>query len=399
MDVREKAAEYKDWGIALRREFHMHPELGQQEIRTARRIEEELDKMGIPHKRVAKTNVIGWLEGAAAGPVVALRADIDALPVEEETGAEYRSQTEGVMHACGHDGHIAALLSAARILRSAKEEIAGTVKFIFQSAEELGTGAKEIVASGELDDVDALFGLHIWNYLDAGKVYVEAGPQMTAAIEFQVLLEGKPGHGSTPHLAVDATLPIAALAVQLQTLTGARFAPLSDKVMTLGRIYSGPNRTIDHGGVYNVIQGNSYLEGSIRVFDDDEIEKFRRHIAAMVEGIEAAYGVKGQLKWNVHAGAVVNDAELAEIGKEACRKLWGDEALDLSFGKQMASEDFSEYQKATKTCFAFVGSKNDKKHPGFAHHSSKFDIDEDAIEKAACLHAQLAIDYINGKTK
>lgn len=398
IDVKKLVVGYKEYGIRLRRELHMYPELGGREVRTAQRIEEELDKMGIPHRRVAATNVVGLIEGGE-GPTIALRADIDGLPVEEDTGLEYRSRTEGVMHACGHDGHIAALLSAAGILQQSKEKLNGKVKLIFQSAEENGTGAAELIEAGELDDVEGIFGLHIWNYLDAGKIGVNNGPQMTEAIEFQIHLEGNPGHGSTPHLAADATLPIAALAVQIMNLSGSKLPPLSDKVLTLGRIYSGPNRTIEHGDVYNIIQGNSYLEGSIRTFSDEEGEKFREEIEKLVKGTEIMYGVKGKLVWNVHTVALINDDEMAETGRSACRELWGEDVFDQSFGKQMASEDFALYRSKTRTCFAFVGSRNPAKNAVAAHHSPKFIMDEDAIERAACLHAQFAIDFLKKCTR
>ena len=395
MNIREKASAYKEYSIALRREFHQNPELGQEEYRTAKRIEEELDKLGIAHYRAADTNVIGILNASKKGKTVALRADMDALPIQEETNAPYASAKNGIMHACGHDAHTAALLGAAKILGEERENLNGTVKFLFQSAEEKGTGALEIISSGALDDADCVFGMHIWNNLDFGKVFVAEGAEMASAIEFQVYLEGKGGHGSESNKAIDATIPIAALAMQLQTIVSMEMNPLSDVVLTIGRMYSGPNCFVEPGAIYNVVSGNSYLEGTIRVFSDEDSERFREKIERMVHGIEILYGVKGKFIWNVHAPAVINDEGLAEAVKHSCIKLWGNESLDENLGKQMAAEDFSFYRQKTKSVFSFVGSRNEEKLKCYPHHHAKFNIDEDAIERATCLYAQFAIDFLN----
>ena len=187
----ELKKEIKEYGVSMRRHFHQNPELGGQEFETAKRIEAELDLLGIEHERVGDTNVISTIQGKRDGKIIGLRADIDALPVQEESGVAYQSKIPGIMHACGHDGHTAALLSAAKILTARKDEIAGTVKLLFQSAEELGLGAKAIVGSGEIDNLDGLLGIHIWNDVDSGKLYIGSGEQMASPVEFRISLEGK----------------------------------------------------------------------------------------------------------------------------------------------------------------------------------------------------------------
>lgn len=397
METKSLSRKYKEYGIQLRREFHKYPETGRKEFNTALRIEEELDRLGIEHRRVSATNVVGIIGGAERGKCVGLRADIDALPIIEESGAEYSSLNPGVMHACGHDAHTAALLMAARILQENRSDLCGTVKLLFQSAEELGTGAQELVEAGELDELDAVFGLHIWNELEHGKVAIRGGEQMASPIEFQITLQGRGGHGSMSHKAIDATVPLASLVMNLQTIVSMEVNPLSDVVLTIGRIHSGANAYVEPGSVYNVISGEAHMEGTVRVFNDEDCELFREKLQRMMEGTETLYGVKGELYYHPHCPAVINDPELALMGQSACKKLWGEEALDRTFGKVMAGEDFSYYRTKIPSLYAFVGARNTEKLPCFTHHHPRFDIDEDAIEQAACLHVQFAIDFLDRK--
>lgn len=394
MRVRELAHEGKEYGIALRRAFHKEPELGGREFQTAARIEQELDQLGIEHFRVAATNVVGVIYGAAKGKTVALRADMDALPVQEENDIEYRSCRDGVMHACGHDGHTAALLSAAKILAQMKDELPGTVKLLFQSGEENATGAREIIDSGMIDDVDAVFGIHVWNDVEQGKVYVSGGEQMASPIEFRIALKGVGGHGSASYQAVDTTVPLASLVMNLQTIVSMEFDPLTDVVLTVSRIYSGPNAYIKPGEIYNVVAGDAYMEGTIRVFNERDSQLFEEKLRRMVEGTEKLYNVTGSLYYQPHCPMVINDEKLALIARKACMELWGESSLDHSLGKVMAGEDFGFYREKAPSMFAFVGGKNEEKLPRYPHHNPKFNIDEDAIEQAACLYAQFALDFL-----
>lgn len=397
MKTKELAQEYKDYGVSIRRTLHRNPELGGQEYQTAALIEAELDKLGIPHKRVAATNVVATIQGAREGKRIGLRADMDALPVQEENDTDYRSKNKGVMHACGHDGHTASLLTAARILSEQRDDMAGTVKLLFQSAEENGTGAKELVDSGEIDDLDGVFGIHIWNDVEHGKVYVAGGEEMASPIEFRISLTGRGGHGSASHKAVDATVPLASLVMNLQTLVSMEFNPLSDVVLTVGRIFSGPNAFIEPGGAYNIVSGESYMEGTVRIFNEEDSRRFQEKILRLVEGTEKMFGVKGSLYYHAHCPSVINDSAMAAQARETCVALWGEEALDHSLGKVMAGEDFGWYRKKVPSMFAFVGGRNEEKLPCYPHHNCRFDIDEDSIEQAACLYAQYALDYLKNQ--
>lgn len=401
MDIKKLVHAEKEYGIGLRREFHQYPEMGRQEWNTAKRIEEELDRMDIPHRRVSNTNVVGLIQGTGQATdegerIIGLRADMDGLPVHEASDIFYRSRNEGVMHACGHDGHMASLLTAAKLLSENRYAFSGKVKLLFQSAEELGTGAKELIEAGEIDDLDAVFGLHIWNELEHGMVSVTAGETMASPIEFRITLKGRSGHGAMSHHALDCTVPLASLVMNLQTLVSMEFNPLSDVVLTVGRIFSGDNAYVEPGTVYNVIAGEGYMEGTIRVFNDEDGQLFQEKLTRMLKGMEALYGVKGELYYHPHAPAVINDETLAALGQAVCRRLWGEEALDHLLGKQMAGEDFSYYRKKAPSLFAFVGARNTAKLECFAHHHPKFNFDEDAIEQAACLYGQFALDFLTG---
>ena len=399
MQVSEFAREGKEYGISLRRAFHKNPELGGREFETAARIEQELDQMGIEHCRVGSTNVVGVIHGTGGKQTVALRADIDALPVQEENDVEYRSCKDGVMHACGHDGHAAALLSAARILVQMKDALPGTVKLLFQSGEENATGAREIVDSGMIDDVNAVFGIHVWNDVEHGKVYISGGEQMASPIEFRVSLKGVGGHGSASHQAVDTTVPLASLVMNLQTIVSMEFDPLTDVVLTVSRMYSGPNAYLKPGEIYNVVSGEAYMEGTVRVFNERDSQLFEEKLRRMVEGTEKLYGVKGSLYYRPHSPMVINDEGLASIAERACVELWGEDSLDHTLGKVMAGEDFGFYREKAPSMFAFVGGRNEEKCPYYPHHNSRFNIDEDAIEQAASLYAQFALDFLKEKAE
>lgn len=395
MRIKELAQASKEYGISLRRTFHKNPELGGQEFETASRIEQELEQLGIEHHRVAATNVVGVIHGATEGKIIGLRADMDALPIQEENDLEYRSCHDGIMHACGHDGHTAALLSAAKILMQMRDKLHGTVKLLFQSAEESATGAKELIDSGEINDLNAIFGIHVWNDVEHGKVYISEGEEMASPIEFRISLKGLSGHGSASHQAVDATIPLASLVMNLQTIVSMEFDPLTDVALTVGRIVSGPNAYIKPGEAFNIVSGDSYMEGTIRIFNEHDSDRFKEKMLRMIEGTEKLYGVKGNLYYRSHCPMVINDKKLAVLAKKTCVKLWGEDSLDHNLGKVMAGEDFGFYGEKIPSLFVFVGGRNEQKLPYHPQHSSKFNIDEDAVEQASCLYAQFALDYLD----
>lgn len=397
MTIKESAEQYLDYGIAIRRAIHQRPELSQKEFETAKLIEVELDKLGIEHKRFGATSVVAVIEGNNAGKTVALRADMDALPVQEETKAPYSSQVPGVMHACGHDAHVASLLCAAHILMKQKNDIHGTVKLLFQSAEEMGVGAKELVELGAIDDVDAVFGIHIWAEVEHGKVYISAGEQMASSIEFRVKITGRGGHGAMSYQAVDTIVPLSNLVMSLQSITSMEMSALSDVTITVGRVYSGSNAFVRHGDAFNIVAGESYLEGTARTFNETDTELIREKLARITKGIGVQYGVDADFFFSVHALPVINDEKMAQCAVQSVCSLWGEDALDHTLGKSMSSEDFAFYRKKAPSLLAFVGGRNEDKLPCYPHHNCRFDIDESSIGQAAGLYAQFALDYLKGQ--
>ena len=240
MNVREKCSLAKDYVIEMRRYFHQYPEKSLEEYETSKRIKEELDKMGIPYISVANTGVIATIEGKNPGKTVALRADMDALSVVEENDSiDYKSKIDGMMHACGHDGHTSMLLGAGKVLNDMKDEINGTVKLFFQPAEEVAQGAKAMIADGALEGVDGVFGIHLWTDLECGKISVEEGPRMAAADIFKIIVKGKGGHGSLPQQGVDAVVVSSAIIMNLQSIVSRETSPLDSVVVSIGALHSG----------------------------------------------------------------------------------------------------------------------------------------------------------------
>ncbi len=386
MDVKELAGKYKNYSIDLRREFHMYPESSMNEERTCRRIMEELGKMDIHCEKIAGTGVIGIINGNEKGKTIALRADMDALELSEKNNSEYKSRNEGLMHACGHDGHTAGLLTAARILSDMKNDFKGTVKLIFQPGEEIALGAKKVIESGAIEDVDGIMGIHLWNDLEVGKISIEEGSRMASAGKFSINITGKGGHGSMPHQGVDAALVASATVMALQSIVAREISPLDPAVLTVGVLNSGTR--------FNVLAGDATIEGTTRCFSMEVNDKFASMIRRIAEKTAESYRAKAELQYEQLVIPTINDPFMSAIGENAAKKIGGDNALVL-YEKTTGGEDFSFYTKSTPAAFAFVGTRNDDKIDYYPHHNPKFDIDEDALEIAAGLYAQFAVDFLN----
>ena len=259
MDVKALAKNVKDYVIDLRREFHMYPERSGEEFRTSQRVKEELDKLGIPYTTAGGTGVIGIIKGEKPGKTVALRADMDALEVYEKNDIPYKSKTDGLMHACGHDGHTAMLLGAAKVLSMIKNELKGCVKLFFQPAEEIAQGALKMIDDGAMEGVDSVFAIHLWSGLPMGKISVEAGPRMAAVDVFDITVNGKGGHGSAPHEGVDALVAASDIVMALQTIVSRELSPLEPVVVTVGKLVAGTR--------FNVLASEAKLEGTNRYFN------------------------------------------------------------------------------------------------------------------------------------
>jgi amidohydrolase len=385
----EEAQELFEYTRELRRDFHRHPELGFQEVRTASIVARELTELGLEvSSGIAETGVVALIEGAQPGPVVLLRFDMDALPIKEETGAEYASQNVGVMHACGHDGHTAVGLTIARLLHAHRQDLKGTVKLVFQPAEEGLGGAPRMVAEGVLENPrpDVTLAMHVWNEKPVGWIGVMPGPAMAAAEKFKLLITGKGGHGAAPHLAVDPVLASAHVITALQSIVARNVAPLQTAVISV---------TTVHGGeAFNVIPPQVEMQGTIRTFEPEVREMVLRRFQEVVEATAASLGCQAQIELEALTPAVINDAKAAALVQRLVPDVLPFADLDVS-NRTMGSEDMAYMMREVPGCFVFVGSSNPEKGLDAPHHHPRFDIDERALVYGAALLASAAVEYLS----
>ena len=349
-NIQKLGEKYKDYMVEMRRYFHENPEPSTEEYNTSAKIKEELDKMGIPYVSAAGTGVIGTIQGGKPGKTVALRADMDALQVKECTGLPFASKKEGLMHACGHDGHIASLLGAAKILNEIKDEIQGTVKLFFQPAEETAWGAKKMIEEGALEGVDGVFGIHIWADIELGKISVEAGPRMASTDLFRIKVTGKGGHGSLPHQGVDAVVAGSAIVMNLQSIVSREISPLETAVVSVGQIKSGSR--------FNVIAPEAFMDGTTRAFSAEVRGKFHGMIDRIAKNTAAAYRAEAVTEYEYLVPVTINDERCSKIAEEAVRETFGEEAL-TTFPKITGSEDFSYFSNEREGVLCF-GNRNRK---------------------------------------
>jgi len=372
----------------LRRDFHRHPELAFQEVRTAGIVARELNALGLEvHSGIAKTGVVALLEGARPGPVLLLRFDMDALPIVEETGAEYASQNPGVMHACGHDGHTAIGLSVARLLNKHRQELSGTVKLVFQPAEEGFGGAETMIAEGVLDNPkpELTLALHLWNHAPVGWLGIASGPTMAAAEVLRIKITGKGGHGAMPHEAVDPVLASAHVLTALQSVVSRNVPPLQSAVISVSMLRAGE--------AFNVIPPQVEMQGTIRTFDPAVRELVVQRVHQVVEQTASALGCQAEVEVKSLTPAVINDPSIAErVAKVAADLLPGSQ-IDRHC-QAMGSEDMAFMMREVPGCYFFVGSANDAKGLNASHHHPKFDIDEDVLPQAVALMTAAAYDYL-----
>ncbi|WP_026896149.1 M20 family metallopeptidase [Clostridiisalibacter paucivorans] len=386
MNIANLAKNYKDYVIDLRREFHMYPEISWEEVRTSKRVKEELDKMGIPYVSMAGTGVVATIEGKEKGKTVALRADMDALQVTEANDVEYKSKNEGVMHACGHDGHTSMLLGAAKILNDVKDDLEGTVKLFFQPAEELAQGAAKMIEEGCMDGVDGVFGIHLWSDLEYGKISVEAGPRMASADMFKIIVKGLGGHGSLPHQGIDAVVAGSAIVMDLQSVVSREISPLQSAVVSVGVFNSGTR--------FNVISSSAVLEGTTRCFDPEIRGRFPKVIERIAKNSANSYRAEAQLEYTYGTPPTINTEGASKLATTVVEKLYGTDAVGM-MEKVTGGEDFAMYLEKAPGVIAFVGIRNEAKECDYPHHHERFNMDEDALEKGSALYAQYAIDFLN----
>lgn len=373
--------------IAFRRDLHMHPELQWQEFRTTDQVAKELDKLGIPYRRINPTGLIADLKGGKPGKTVALRADMDALPVQElNQDLSYKSTEDGKMHACGHDSHTSMLLTAAKALVEVKDELAGTVRFIFQPSEENAEGAKEMVAQGAMEGVDHVFGIHIWSQTPSGKISCVVGSSFASADIIEIDFKGQGGHGAMPHDTIDAAIIASSFVMNLQAIVSRETNPLDPVVVTIGKMEVGTR--------FNVIAENAHLEGTLRCFNNTTRAKVAKSIEQYAKKTAAIYGGTAEMIYKQGTQPVINDEKSALLVQKTITESFGEDALYFE-PPTTGGEDFSYFQDEASGSFALVGSGNPAKDTEWAHHHGRFNIDESAMKNGAELYAQFAYNYLN----
>ncbi|GEM87609.1 M20 metallopeptidase family protein [Meiothermus granaticius] len=388
MKLEAAVAELTPSLLEMRRDFHRHPELGFQEFRTSAKLAEFLRGLGLEVTTgVAQTGVVARLMGAKPGKTVLVRADIDALPIQEETGAAYASQTPGVMHACGHDGHAAVGAHVAALLARMRDQIEGEVRFAFQPAEEIVSGARPMVEAGVLEGVDAVVGLHLNSQLPAGKVGVRSGPSMAAADAFTLTVRGKGTHAAMPHMGVDTVAIAAHIILGLQTLVSRETDPISTAVITIATVTAGD-------GAHNIIPEVAVLKGTLRTFDPVLRDRLIERIEALSKGIAAAMNGGVEIAWRQGSPAVVNDAALTERFRAMAQSVVGQENL-LETPPVMGGDDMAEFLLRRPGVYFWVGAGDPASGKDKPHHHPGFDIDDErALPIATKLLAQAALEFL-----
>lgn len=370
LNIRALQPQLVEW----RRHLHQRPELGFKEQLTAQFVAQKLQEWGIEHQTgIAKTGIVATISSDRPGPVLAIRADMDALPIQEENEVPYRSQHDGVMHACGHDGHTAIALGTAYYLSQNREDFAGTVKIIFQPAEEGPGGAKPMIEEGVLKnpDVDAIIGLHLWNNLPLGTVGVRSGALMAAVECFRCTILGKGGHGAIPHQTVDSVVVIAQIVNALQTIVARNVNPLESVVVTVGELHAGT--------AHNVIADTARMSGTVRYFNPAMDGYLGKRIEQVIAGICQSQGASYELDyWQLYP-PVINDANIAELVRSVASNVVETPAGIVPECQTMAAEDMSFFLQAVPGCYFFLGSANPDKNLAYPHHHPRFDFDEAAL--------------------
>ncbi|MBU8908741.1 amidohydrolase [Desertibacillus haloalkaliphilus] len=385
--IKEAISEYKEELTALRRKLHSEPELSWQEENTTRFVCEYLENLGISYRRAKPTGVIAEITGGKPGKTVALRADMDALSVEQlNKDLPYASKEDGKMHACGHDAHTAMLLISAKALSESKEELPGNVRLIFQPAEEVAEGAKELVKQGAVEGVDNVFGIHIWSQMPTHKVSCHPGPSFASADLFTVTFKGRGGHGAIPQDCVDAAVVASSFVMNVQPVISRTIDPQQPAVLTVGKMTVGTR--------FNVIAENAVIEGTVRCFDPATRDHIEEQLTHYADQVAALYGATATVEYIRGTQPVINDESSAKLVQKVAAEAFGEDVIYYE-KPTMGGEDFSFYLDEVPGSFALVGSGNPNKDTEWAHHHGKFNIDEDALATGAELYAQYAWAYLN----
>ena len=389
IDFVKEAEELYPTLVACRRDLHQHPELGGHEDRTKEVVAKTLESLGIEVQREVGTRfkgVVGILHGGKTGPTVALRADMDALPIQEIKDLPYKSQNPGYMHACGHDAHTTISLGAARILAGHREELKGNVKFIFQPNEEREGGAEFMIEAGVLDDVSAIFGLHVDPEYPTGAVVTKENAVMAASDRLAIDIKGVSAHGAAPQRGVDAIVMASQFVLAVQTLVSRELDPLDSAVVTFGVIRGGEAR--------NVICNNVHLEGILRTLSPKVRERTLKRMQTILDGITTAFGGSYTFERVRSYSATINNAKLVDFVRSTTTTFFGADRFIQMPGARLGTEDFSYYLEKVPGVFWFLGVGNPEKDSTHPWHSDYFDIDEEALKTGAALQATLVYRYL-----
>ena len=376
---------FKNKLISIRRKIHSNPELGNQEFKTSALIEQTLRSAGIRTKRITKTGLLGWIEGSKAGKCIALRADMDALPLTEKTGKPYASRRRGVMHACGHDANSTMVLGAALLLASRKSSFKGTAKFIFQPNEESSGGAKDMIESGALRNPvpDAIVGIHVYPWLPKGTLGIKYGEMMAAVDKFTIEIIGEGGHGAYPHMGKDAVVIASHVIQALQSVVSRELNPVEPAVITIGMIQGGEK--------FNILAGRVSLTGTVRTLNEGLHRRIPKMIERKVAGIAKAFGGGYKFEYENLGPSLRNSKNILELCRNAARKISGLRQVVLE-QPSMGGEDFAEYLKVVPGCFLYIGSAGKQ---SFAWHHEKFDIDEEVLPLGAKLLSGVVTTFLS----
>jgi amidohydrolase len=387
--ISELSEKYYERTKEIRHLIHMYPEDGFEEFKTSEIIIKELEKLEIEVQgNVAKTGVVGLLRGNHPGKTVMLRADMDALRLEEKVDVEYKSKVPGMMHACGHDGHVAGLLGTAMILSELKDELYGNVKFVFQPAEEKEGGAKPMIEEGILQNpkVDAVFGGHLWGALKEGEVHVKHGAMMAAPDIFRFKVIGKGGHGAIPHVSIDPIVITCQIINTIQTIVSRKVNPLNPVVVTCGKIQGGD--------CHNVIPDEVEVEGTIRTFDEETRKWVPKAMEDIIKGITTCQGATYKFSFEEKYPALINDDNMTDLAKTSLQKVVGYKNVKELKEATMGGEDFAFFAKEVPASFFFVGIAEDENKP-VLHHNPHFKWDDKNIKILSKGLSQIAIDFLN----
>lgn len=388
-EIVELAEELEEKVIKFRRDFHAHPELSWKEERTSKVIEQVLKELGFENVRRGfggtESGVVGDIVGRKEVPLIALRADIDALPIEEEADVPWRSINKGVMHACGHDAHAAILLGVAHMLALLKDKLPCKVRLIFQPAEESGvrSGARQLIEEGALDGVEAIWGLHVWSSLPAGKIGYRSGPTMASADIWEVEIKGKGGHGSRPHEAIDPTIAAASIVLSLQTIISRELDPQETAVLSIGRLESG--------SAPNVIPEKALIQGNIRTTSSIVRDELPGSIGRIAKGIGSALRCGVKTNFIPVYPVTVNDPDMVETLKKVASAMFGDQSL-TEMPIVMGSEDFSFYQQKVPGVIFFLGMADSQKGTDAEHHNPTFKTNDGVLKKGVALLTALVME-------